>query len=62
MNPYWKVLRYTIDRIYNPKYPIHAIVLIQDEPMEHLWMLPEECMDSDAYDWGEAIETDNIWR
>lgn len=59
---YWKVLRYNIDRVHNPKYPLHCIVLIEGEATEHFWMLPEECRYSEAYDWTNAIETDNIWE
>ena len=59
---YWKVLRYCIDRKYNPRYPLHAIVLIRGEPEEHFWMLPQECIGSEDYDWSKAVRTNNIWK
>ena len=66
-NKYWKVLRYNINHEYNKRYPLHAIVLINEETeeercFEHFWMLPEACIDSKDYDWTDAVETDNIFK
>ena len=58
MEAYWKVIKYRIDREYNERYPVHALVQIEGEQGDHLWFLPEEVLSSENYDWSEAIETD----
>lgn len=58
---YWKVIKYSINREYNKKYPLHAIVTINGEVGEHLWLLPEECLKSDSYDWSNAKKVNNLF-
>ena len=57
-----EAMKYSINREYNKKYPLHAMVVINGEVGEHLWLLPEECLKSDSYDWSEAIKVNNLFE